>query len=149
MKADVLLTHKFVEYIPDQLDERTLYVSIPYATVVHKCCCGCGREVVTPLSPTAWNLTFDGESITLHPSIGNWNLPCQSHYCVRNNRAQWAPQWSQERIASGREHEALRRESYYNKIAPADEQLPSTKAPGKQGGKRKKSIWHKFKRLLP
>ncbi len=33
-------------------NERTLYISIPYVTAAHKCPCGCGEEIVTPLSPT-------------------------------------------------------------------------------------------------
>src|SRR5712692_8520000 len=30
---------------------RTIF-SMAYATVAHKCCCGYGKEVVTPLTPT-------------------------------------------------------------------------------------------------
>jgi hypothetical protein len=67
MKPDRVLNHEFVEFIPDELKEWTIYISIPYATVAHKCCCGCGTEVVTPLSPTDWKLTFDGESIFAGP----------------------------------------------------------------------------------
>ncbi len=62
-----LLRQEFVDLIPDELAEGTVYVSILYATVVHKCCCGCGNEVVTPLGPTDWQLVFDGESISLTP----------------------------------------------------------------------------------
>lgn len=91
MTADLTLTHRFVEEIPERLDELTIYVSIPYATVVHLCPCGCGSEVVTPLGRFDWRLIFDGESISLWPSIGNWNLPCQSHYWIRRNRVRWAP----------------------------------------------------------
>jgi hypothetical protein len=53
--------------------QDTIYISIRFATVGHKCCCGCGREVITPLSPTDWSLTSDGETVSLHPSIGNWS----------------------------------------------------------------------------
>lgn len=56
MKLGRLLKHEFLEFIADQLKEDTIYVSIPYATLVHKCCCGCGTEVVTPLGPTDWTL---------------------------------------------------------------------------------------------
>ncbi|WP_310793974.1 DUF6527 family protein [Paraburkholderia sp. BL23I1N1] len=55
-----------------------------YGTISHSCCCGCGNEVVTPLTPTDWSLTFDGEHISLWPSVGSWNLPCQSHYVVKS-----------------------------------------------------------------
>jgi hypothetical protein len=50
------MQHKFVEFIPDELDTGVLYISTTYATVVHKCCCGCGNEVVTPLTPNDWQL---------------------------------------------------------------------------------------------
>jgi len=97
------LTPVFVEYLPDALEEAVLYVSVSFATVAHRCCCGCGQEVFTPLSPTGWQLTFDGESVSLNPSIGNWSLDCQSHYWIKRNRVQWARRWSREEIAAGRE----------------------------------------------
>ena len=84
-----LLEHRFVEFIPEALEKNVLYISFTYGTVSHLCACGCGREVVTPLTPTAWKLTFDGETITLSPSIGNWNYPCRSHYWIRNNQIYW------------------------------------------------------------
>jgi hypothetical protein len=79
MKQPIVLDTEFVASIPDRLAEHTLYVSMEYATVAHQCCCGCGLEVVTPLSPTDWKLTYDGVSVSLHPSIGNWSFPCRSH----------------------------------------------------------------------
>jgi len=113
MKAEVTLGFEFVEFIPDELKEQTLYISIIYATAVHKCCCGCGREVVTPLSPTAWRLIFDGKSVSLYPSIGNWSLPCQSHYFITKNKAVWARKWTEKQIANGRAKETKAREQYY------------------------------------
>ena len=73
----MVLRHKFVRSIPKGLKKRTLYISTSYNTVVHECCCGCGEEVVTPVSPTDWRLTYDGKSISLYPSIGNWSFDCQ------------------------------------------------------------------------
>ena len=96
------LKHEFVEFIPDELASNTIYISIAFATVAHRCCCGCGSEVVTPLSPTDWQLTFDGETVSLYPSIGNWSFPCQSHYWIDRNCIRWAERWSEERIAAGR-----------------------------------------------
>jgi hypothetical protein len=96
------ITHQFVKLIPDQLDEDTLYVSIEHATAVHRCLCGCGYEVVTPFSPTDWSLTFDGETVSLDPSIGNWSFDCQSHYWIERNRVVWSERWSPGRIAAGR-----------------------------------------------
>ena len=85
MNPKRVLKHEFVEFVPERLVDDTLYVSISYATAAHRCCCGCGREVVTPLSPTDWQLTFDGETVSLYPSIGNWNFACRSHYWIENN----------------------------------------------------------------
>ena len=84
------MKHEFVEHIPDQLQAEVLYISIDFALAVHKCFCGCGNEVVTPLSPVDWSITFDGEAISLHPSVGNWNFPCRSHYWVRKGKVHWA-----------------------------------------------------------
>lgn len=86
----MILHHKFVEKIPSEIEEEILYISIPFEIAIHKCCCGCGNEVVTPLAPTQWSLTFDGESVTLDPSIGSWNLNCRSHYFIRKNKVVWS-----------------------------------------------------------
>jgi hypothetical protein len=109
------MQHRFVEFVPDELENGILYVSVIYATVVHKCCCGCGNEVVTPLSPNDWQLTFDGESITLFPSIGNWSLPCRSHYWIRKNEVRWAETWSDEMIRKNRKRQTEERLSPKNK----------------------------------
>src|SRR5215208_7726482 len=97
------MKHNFVELIPDKLDEGILYISIAYAVVLHKCCCGCGNEVSTPLSPDGWKLTFDGETVSLYPSIGNWGFPCRSHYWITRNRVEWARSWSDEEVRASRE----------------------------------------------
>ena len=46
-----------------------------------------------------------GETISLDPSIGNWNFRCQSHYWIRRNRAIWAPRWSRKEIDAARAHD--------------------------------------------
>ena len=93
MKMD-RLEHCFVSLLPDQLENGKLYVSMEFASAIHLCCCGCGRQVVTPLSPTEWNLWFDGDSISLAPSVGNWNFPCESHYVITENRVMWDEHWA-------------------------------------------------------
>ena len=117
-----MLTHEFVEYIPDDLQVGTVYVSVAYATAAHTCCCGCGNKVITPLSPTDWQLTFDGETISLTPSIGNWSFACRSHYWITRNRVRWASRWTDARIAAGRAHDRLAKERHFDRTrrAPGD-----------------------------
>jgi len=79
------IKYKFVEFIPDILEEEVLYISIEYSAAVHKCICGCGNEVVTPFSPSDWELRFDGKTVSLFPSIGNWSFECKSHYVITRN----------------------------------------------------------------
>lgn len=109
-----ILAHEFVEYLPKDLKEGTIYVSMTYATAAHKCCCGCGNEVVTPITPTDWELTFDGESISLDPSIGNWSLPCQSHYWIAHNKVKWARKWSKQEIEAGRMRDRIAKEQFFD-----------------------------------
>jgi hypothetical protein len=73
-----------------------------FGSATHLCCCGCGEEVVTPFTPTDWKLTYDGETVSLWPSIGNWNLACRSHYTVSGDRIIEAASWSDDRIAAER-----------------------------------------------
>ena len=94
------LEHRFVEHIPDDLQPGLLYVSLEYGSVAHSCCCGCGEEIFTPLTPTDWKIVFDGETISLTPSVGNWNLPCRSHYVIRQGRAIEAGPWTEEQISA-------------------------------------------------
>ncbi|KQZ63428.1 hypothetical protein ASD54_03505 [Rhizobium sp. Root149] len=91
---------EFVEFIPEKLEPGVLYVSRRYSTASHLCCCGCGMEVVTPLNPAKWGLTESNGTVSLNPSIGNWNFPCRSHYWISGNRVQWAAAMSAERIAA-------------------------------------------------
>jgi len=111
------LGHKFVEFIPAELEDGKIYISIRFATASHKCCCGCGSVVVTPISPTDWKLIFDGKSVSFYPSIGNWGFKCRSHYWIRNNQVEWAPEISQEEIDEGRANDRLAKEVYFGNTA--------------------------------
>lgn len=143
MKPPKTLKHEFVEFIPDVIEEGKIYVSIEYATVVHKCCCGCGKEVVTPLSPTDWKLIFDGKTISLDPSIGNWSFPCRSHYWIRNNKVRWAEDWSQSRIDANRTYDHRAKEEYFG-VAKAD---AAEVAPMVVTRPEEESIWQRVKKL--
>jgi hypothetical protein len=107
------IRHEFVEFIPSTRKDGVIYVSIKYATAVHNCCCGCGNKVVTPISPTDWKLTYDGETISLYPSVGNWSFGCRSHYWITNNRIRWASSWTNEQIQQGKARDQEVKQEYY------------------------------------
>lgn len=147
MRPEAVLQHEFVEHIPNEVKPGVLYVSIPYATVVHKCCCGCGSEVVTPLSPTDWKLIFDGETVSLYPSVGNWSFACRSHYWIRHNRVKWASQWSQEQIEAGRAADSRAKERHFAQKQTASSD--ATESPGvPKEAPQRESFWQKVKRRL-
>lgn len=106
--------HKFVHHVPPQLEPGVLYVSMEYATATHSCCCGCGEEVVTPFTPTDWKMTYDGETISLEPSIGNWTLACHSHYVIERSRVIEALPWTDEQIAAGRRRDRAAKARHYS-----------------------------------
>ncbi len=146
------LTHKFVQNIPEVLEDGVVYVSIPFETVIHKCCCGCGNEVVTPLSPTDWSMTFNGETISLDPSIGNWSFECKSHYFIRRNKVVWARRFSNEEIAEVKYLDKKDKVDFYKKNPKDDfkkneSSIPSeAKATDMKDSKNKLSVW--LKRLF-
>lgn len=126
---------EFVEFIPEQLQEGVLYISDRFNTAVHLCCCGCGHEVVTPLSPADWKLRRMGRAVTLSPSIGNWSFACMSHYWIRNNRVVWAPSFTPQEIRSVQRRDRIDKTRYISQInahrdaANASSQEPHSRTP--------------------
>lgn len=84
MRSD-RIGHIFVSEIPRDLEGNTLYVSLTYATAIHLCP-GCERKVVTPFAPESWHLIFDGETVSISPSIWNKAHECQTHYWIDRDR---------------------------------------------------------------
>jgi hypothetical protein len=117
MKQSAIRGH-FVEFIPEaaQLEDGVLYVSQRYRTATHRCCCGCGSEVVTPLGPTDWTLEVLNDAVTLRPSIGNWSLPCRSHYLIRQGRVVWARDMSRDEIEFGRQRDQRLRDAHFARV---------------------------------
>jgi hypothetical protein len=85
------ISHVFVDSAPPVLEPAVLYVSVKYRAIVHLCLCGCNEKVFLNLDadPDSWSFTFDGRTISVHDSVGNFGIPCRSHYIVRNNRVIW------------------------------------------------------------
>jgi hypothetical protein len=123
------IRHEFVEFIPKELDDRVLYVSVQCCTAVHKCCCGCGQKVVTPLSPAQWRLVFDGETVSLKPSVGNWSFRCESHYWITNSQVKAASHLTRERIAAIRAGDHRSLEGSVERQATKTSALPTPQAP--------------------
>lgn len=105
-----------VKFLPKNLEEGILYVSKEYNVAGHMCPCGCGNKIITPLTSTEWNLNIINDEPTLYPSIGNWQLPCKSHYWIREGEIEWSYQWSEEQITEGSRAEEERRKAYYEKV---------------------------------
>ena len=110
----MFMKHSFVEYIPEFLDEGYLYISIEFSTAVHLCVCGCGNKVVTPISPTDWSLTFYGDTVSLHPSIGNWSFDCKSHYWIKKNAIVHARKWYDWEVEEGRSKDTKSKSNFFN-----------------------------------
>jgi hypothetical protein len=141
--------HEFVEFVPEKIEDGILYISISYATAIHRCACGCGQEVVTPLSPTDWKIVFDGKSVSLDPSIGNWSFDCQSHYFIRANRVLWCDQWSKERIDLGRARDSVRKESYHRLLASQTHDKQAAVKPAELPASGSSGILNRIRNLWP
>lgn len=104
----------YVESFPKILEDGLLYISRPFGTACHLCCCGCGTKIVTPLRPTEYRLADVGGRVTLYPSVGNWNHACRSHYVIRNGQVIVAGDMGQEEIDDGRVRDAAEKHAYYS-----------------------------------
>jgi hypothetical protein len=121
-----------VEFIPEQLEDGVLYVSQHYRTATHRCCCGCGSEVVTPLGPAHWALEVVNSAVTLRPSIGNWSLPCRSHYLIRQGKVIWARDMSRDEIEWGRRRDQRLRDAHLTEVNRRKDVEKDTAAPAAQ-----------------
>ena len=137
------LEHEFVEFVPPDIKAGVIYVSIPCATAVHLCCCGCGKEVATPFSPTDWKLHFDGETVALSPSVGNWSFPCMSHYWVRHGRVEWAGKMSRESINAGRARDRTAKNEYFSESEVVGKRATA------EFQRRNKGFWDVLRKLVP
>lgn len=139
---------KFVEGIPEFLEEGVLYISIRFKTTSHLCACGCRERVVAKLSPEDWSLLYNGCDVSLRPSIGNWNFECRSHYFVRNNNIVWAGDMSEQKISTGRQANARRKKVAF---AP-DSIVADIKAPTQteldSNQETKKAITHNKQNMI-
>ena len=107
----------YVEFMPASLDPGVLYISKKYRTASHLCCCGCGTKIVTPLRETEYSLVDRGGLVSLYPSIGNWDHPCQSHYVIRDNAVLAAGTMSRAQIDQDRAAADALKDAYFASLA--------------------------------
>lgn len=106
------ITPVSVDIIPEDIEKHKLYICERYKIAVHQCCCGCGEEVVTPLTPADWSIRRNKGRVSVSPSIGNWNFACKSHYWIRNNQVIWAGSMSEQRIQKVQARDRADKEKY-------------------------------------
>jgi hypothetical protein len=111
--------------MPKELNQGVLYISMEYSLIMHLCACGCGEKVATPLSPEDWKLYYDGESVSLSPSIGNWDFPCESHYWIRKNKVMFIGSSKEQNI----ENKSIKKTKLYQSMFTTIKkiQIPSKK----------------------
>ena len=130
MRAVDRLGPAFVGEVPERLDPGVLYVSVEHGSMIHLCACGCGAEVVLPLTPLDWRFTYDGENVSVSPSVGSWSLDCRSHYVIDRGRVRWAGGWSEKEVAANRARDRRRRDERHG--VPAATPLPWVDATGSE-----------------
>jgi len=104
--------------LPKELRPGVLYFSEEFSTTAHLCPCGCGSRIIAPIGPVNWSLSIKKGKPTLYPSLGNWELPCRSHYWIRAGRILWSGQWTEDEIKGGKKAEEFKRNTYYQKHRP-------------------------------
>jgi hypothetical protein len=109
----------YVESFPTALEDGILYVSRQFSSACHRCCCGCGTKIVTPLRSTEYRLIDVRGQVSLYPSVGNWNHSCRSHYVIRNGRVIRAGTMGAAEIEEGRERDEAEKRAYYSRPAPS------------------------------
>lgn len=62
---------------------------------------------------------FDDTSVSLDPSIGNWNFKCKSHYWIINNEIIFAKKWRNWRIDFERKIDSKKKKNYFRKKVKA------------------------------
>lgn len=145
------ITHEFVEFIPREMESGKLYISLPYGATSHLCLCGCGAEVVTPLSPVGWTLSYDGVAVSLTPSIGSWDLPCQSHYYIDKGAVIWARKMNAAEISAVKRRDRHDVERYYDlreEIVPHAPETPLLFSDTPTEAKKSLTLWDRIRHFL-
>ena len=142
------LEHRFVEDIPESLEPGVLYISMEYATAAHSCCCGCGEEVVTPFTPTDWRMIYDGEAISLNPSVGSWTLACRSHYVIKCGKVIEAGPWTDQQVEAERRRDQVAKARYYGHAEADQPSTASVSKKAKAPTQYQPGFWNRLWKIL-
>lgn len=104
-----------VQFMPKELQPGVLYYAEEYGAAAHLCACGCGSKIRTPIDETEWSIKEEKDGPSLHPSVGNWQKPCRSHYLIRRGKVIWCSALTEEEIQEGRRLEHENRVAYFDK----------------------------------
>lgn len=99
--------------MPEIIEKGKIYFSLRSNTVLHQCPCGCGNIVNTPLSPVGWQMTYDGSSVSIYPSVSNSAFECRSHYWIENGEIRWCRKWNDKEIYEARKSETEKARVYF------------------------------------
>ena len=109
------MEHKFIDIIPIEIENNVLYISLKYNVTKHLCPCGCGSEIVATLSPVRYQLYYDGKTVSLTPSFGNWLHECKSHYLIKKDKVVWANPMSKNKMEAVIKKDKKEIKEYINK----------------------------------
>ena len=65
-------------------------------------------------------MSFDGETVSLRPSIGNWTLKCRSHYVIDRGKVIEAGPWSNEQVEAERRRDRAAKARFYGQSPQAE-----------------------------
>ncbi len=88
-----------------------------------------------------WRLSYDGQGVSLHPSVGSGSLPCRSHYFVRDNQVRWA-RWSKVEAERARERDRADTEAFFTADPPTAEQESFGTPQGRRRWPSARRVWH-------
>lgn len=83
-------SYQAVERIPKRLNNNVVYHSEEFELGALLCACGCGHRVML-LVPDSHQVTSEGGTATVRPSIAVCDAPCKSHYVITAGRVEWLP----------------------------------------------------------
>ena len=85
-------------------------------------------------------MTFDGETISLRPSIGNWTLKCRSHYVIDHGKVIETGPWSDEQVEAERRRDHAAKARFYGQSPQVGHPLQPSPPKATPGIWRR--VWH-------